>query len=93
MSIVYNFLCKQTSTYVVGIFASTFIFERSFDLLAEGLFESHNKGVSVLDVAHNLDTSLHNNNISFSHLTPSHRRNCGRTSSTSTNRGDAAILR
>lgn len=52
MSFIYNLVCKQTSTYVVGIFASAFVFERTFDLIADGIFESHNKGVSVF--AHNL---------------------------------------
>lgn len=47
MSFIYNMVCKRTSTYVVGIFASVFVFERGFDLIADGIFESHNKGVSI----------------------------------------------
>lgn len=47
MSFIYNLVCKRTSTYVVGIFASVFVFERGFDLVADGIFETHNKGVSI----------------------------------------------
>lgn len=66
MSFIYNLVCKQTSTYVVGIFASAFVFERTFDLVADSIFESHNKGVSV-SVEHITITtnSLHNNNTRF----------------------------
>lgn len=46
MSFLYNMVFKRTSTYVVGIFASVFFFERTFDLAADSIFESHNKGVS-----------------------------------------------
>lgn len=46
MSAIYNLLCKRTSTYVVGIMASVFFFERGFDLSADTIFESYNKGVS-----------------------------------------------
>lgn len=43
---------KRTSTYVVGIVASVFFFERGFDVAADAIFENHNKGVS--DSRHNL---------------------------------------
>lgn len=46
MKAIYNIFMKRTSTYAVAIAASVFFFERGFDLVADGLFESHNKGVS-----------------------------------------------
>lgn len=46
MSAFYNLICKRTSTYAVGIIASVFFFERGFDMAADGIFESYNKGVS-----------------------------------------------
>jgi ubiquinol-cytochrome c reductase subunit 9 len=42
---LYNLVFKRTSTYAVAIMASVFIFERSFDLVAENIFYSANKGV------------------------------------------------
>lgn len=45
MSFLYNLVFKRTSTYVVGIVASVFFFERGFDVVADGIFENHNKGV------------------------------------------------
>lgn len=45
MKAVYNLFMKRTSTYVVGIMASVFFFERGFDVLADTIFETHNKGV------------------------------------------------
>lgn len=62
MSFIYNLLCKRTSTYVVGIFASVFVFERAFDMVADGIFESHNKGVRfwelILTTKHNLSITI-----------------------------------
>lgn len=46
MKFLYNNVLKRTSTYFVGIMASVFFFERAFDLGADSLFESHNRGVS-----------------------------------------------
>jgi hypothetical protein len=48
MKAVYNLFMKRTSTYAVAILGSVFFFDRGFDLLADGLFESTNKGVSFL---------------------------------------------
>lgn len=45
MKALYNLVFKRTSTYAVGIIASAFFFERAFDLGAETLFYSVNKGV------------------------------------------------
>lgn len=47
MKALYNLVFKRTSTYAVGIMASVFIFERAFDLAAENIFHSANKGVSL----------------------------------------------
>lgn len=46
MKAIYNFLMKRTSTYAVVIVGSVFFFERGFDVFADTLFESTNKGVS-----------------------------------------------
>lgn len=45
MKAAYNLIFKRTSTYAIGIMASVFIFERAFDMAAEGIFFSANKGV------------------------------------------------
>lgn len=45
MSFLYNLVFKRTSTYVVGIVASVFFFERGFDVAADAIFDNHNKGV------------------------------------------------
>lgn len=39
---------KRTSTMAVAVAGGTFFFERTFDLLSNSLFESINKGVSIL---------------------------------------------
>jgi ubiquinol-cytochrome c reductase subunit 9 len=43
---LYNIIFKRTSTYAVAIMASVFIFERSFDMISEGIFHNANQGVS-----------------------------------------------
>ncbi|KAI4493624.1 hypothetical protein M0804_001800 [Polistes exclamans] len=43
---LYNIFLKRSSTYVITIIGGTFIFERTFDLASNKLFESINKGVS-----------------------------------------------
>jgi hypothetical protein len=48
MKAVYNLFMKRTSTYAVAIVGSVFFFERGFDLIADSIFEGHNKGVSLL---------------------------------------------
>jgi hypothetical protein len=47
MKAIYNLFMKRTSTYAVAIMGSVFFFERGFDVIADGIFESTNKGVSV----------------------------------------------
>ncbi|XP_055374852.1 cytochrome b-c1 complex subunit 9 [Condylostylus longicornis] len=49
---LYNILFKRTSTYAVGIVASVFFFERTFDLAAESIFTSVNKGKLWEDIKH-----------------------------------------
>lgn len=46
MKAIYNLVFKRTSTYVVGIMASVFFFERAFDMGSEACFNNVNKGVS-----------------------------------------------
>jgi len=41
---IYDILFKRTSAYAVGIIASAFFFERTFDLVSETIFTSANKG-------------------------------------------------
>lgn len=45
MKAIYNLVFKRTSTYVVGIMASVFFFERAFDMGSEACFNNVNKGV------------------------------------------------
>ncbi|XP_037050022.1 cytochrome b-c1 complex subunit 9 [Bradysia coprophila] len=52
MSFLYNLVFKRTSTFAVGILASVFFFERGFDVAADALFESHNKGKLWNDIKH-----------------------------------------
>ncbi|CAO1356441.1 unnamed protein product [Diamesa hyperborea] len=44
MKAIYNLVFKRTSTYVVGIMASVFFFERAFDMGSEACFNNVNKG-------------------------------------------------
>lgn len=45
MKVIYNAVFKRTSTYAIGILASVFFFERAFDIAADSIFESANRGV------------------------------------------------
>lgn len=47
MGALYNLVFKRTSTFAVAIMGSVFFFERGFDLAADSIFESVNKGVSI----------------------------------------------
>lgn len=44
----YNLVLKRTSTFTVAVLATAFIFERGFDMASEKIFDTVNKGVSVL---------------------------------------------
>lgn len=44
---VYNLLFKRQSTFMVTIIASAFVFERTFDIVSDGIFRNRNKGVSI----------------------------------------------
>lgn len=72
MKVLYNTLFKRTSTFAVGIMASAFFFERSFDLISEQIFESTNKGVSSQCLT--LCKLLKNNkcNLSFAEIVEGH---------------------
>lgn len=48
MKVVYNALFKRTSTFALGILGSVFFFERGFDVVSESIFESCNRGVSII---------------------------------------------
>jgi len=43
---------KRTSTFVVGIVASVFFFERGFDVAADAIFDNYNKGKLWKDIQH-----------------------------------------
>lgn len=78
MKFVYDLLFRRTSTYFVGIMASVFFFERAFDLGSEAIYDNVNRGVSYI-MFRKLVRMFKSN-------PPSHFRNNGRTSNTSTNK-------
>lgn len=41
---LYNVVLRRTSTFTVVVLASAFAFERSFDLAADKIFDTINKG-------------------------------------------------
>ncbi|KAL6427475.1 hypothetical protein ACFW04_008769 [Cataglyphis niger] len=41
---LYNVVLRRTSTFTVVVLASAFIFERGFDLAADKIFDTINKG-------------------------------------------------
>jgi len=48
MKVIYNTLFKRTSTFAVAIIASAFFFERAIDVSSNMIFDSINKGVSII---------------------------------------------
>ncbi|XP_055856421.1 cytochrome b-c1 complex subunit 9 [Episyrphus balteatus] len=52
MKAIYNSLFKRSSTFAIAILASTFFFERSFDLAAESIFNNANRGKLWNDIKH-----------------------------------------
>ncbi|XP_034173056.1 ubiquinol-cytochrome C reductase complex subunit oxen [Osmia lignaria lignaria] len=52
-SAIYNLLFKRTSTVVVVILASSFVFERSVNVFSDKMFESINKGKLWKDIKDN----------------------------------------
>lgn len=44
---LYNFIFKRSSTFTIAIIASSFFFERAFDLISNEMFEQINKGVCI----------------------------------------------
>lgn len=65
---------KRTSTYAVAIMGSVFFFERGFDVIADSVFDSTNKGVSVESEKMIIQSS----EILHEFFNLSHFRNCGR---------------
>jgi ubiquinol-cytochrome c reductase subunit 9 len=47
MKALYDIVFKRTSTFAVGIVASVFFFERTFDMASDNIFRSINRGVSI----------------------------------------------
>ncbi|KAM0725673.1 Cytochrome b-c1 complex subunit 9 [Formica fusca] len=41
---LYNVVLRRTSSFAVVVLASTFVFERGFDLAADQIFDTINKG-------------------------------------------------
>ncbi|PBC33456.1 cytochrome b-c1 complex subunit 9 [Apis cerana] len=47
---LYNFIFKRSSTFTIAIIASSFFFERAFDLISNEMFEQINKGKLWKDI-------------------------------------------
>lgn len=45
-TVAYNAVFKRTSTFLVAVATSAFVFERTVDVLTNTIFDSHNRGVS-----------------------------------------------
>ncbi|XP_055902469.1 cytochrome b-c1 complex subunit 9 [Eupeodes corollae] len=56
MKAIYNSLFKRSSTFAVVILASTFFFERSFDMASEAIFTSANRGKLWNDIKHKYES-------------------------------------
>ncbi|NP_001161451.1 cytochrome b-c1 complex subunit 9 [Nasonia vitripennis] len=48
----YNIFLKRSSTFMVTIIGSAFFFERTFDIAADQIFRSINKGKLWDDIKH-----------------------------------------
>lgn len=46
MKAAYDLVFKRTSTFAAAIVFSAFIFERTFDIGADYIFDTYNKGVT-----------------------------------------------
>ncbi|XP_029156608.1 cytochrome b-c1 complex subunit 9 [Nylanderia fulva] len=49
---LYNVVLRRTSTFTLVVLASAFVFERSFDVAADKIFETINKGKLWKDIKH-----------------------------------------
>ncbi|XP_070164819.1 cytochrome b-c1 complex subunit 9 [Polyergus mexicanus] len=47
---LYNVFLRRTSTFTVVVIASAFVFERAFDLAADQIFDTINKGKLWKDI-------------------------------------------
>ena len=45
---IYNAIFKRTSTFMLTIVATAFVFERSVDLAADAIYDSINRGVCLI---------------------------------------------
>lgn len=62
-STIYNVFLRRTSTFIVTIMASAFVFERTFDIAADTIFENLNKGVCILKISVKFNYKNLNNNL------------------------------
>ncbi|KDR07324.1 Cytochrome b-c1 complex subunit 9 [Zootermopsis nevadensis] len=53
---VYNSLFRRTSTFAATIMVGAFLFERTFDITSEYIFESINRGKLWKDIKHNYES-------------------------------------
>lgn len=44
---LYNLVLRRTSTFTLAVLVSAFVFERGFDLAADKIFDTVNKGVNI----------------------------------------------
>ncbi|EFN84889.1 cytochrome b-c1 complex subunit 9 [Harpegnathos saltator] len=49
---LYNLVLRRTSTYTLAILVTAFMFERGFDVAADKIFDSINKGKQWNDIKH-----------------------------------------
>ncbi|XP_012528498.1 cytochrome b-c1 complex subunit 9 [Monomorium pharaonis] len=49
---LYNLVLKRTSTFTIAVLASAFVFERAFDVAADEIFDTINKGKLWKDIKH-----------------------------------------
>ncbi|XP_026673845.1 cytochrome b-c1 complex subunit 9-like [Ceratina calcarata] len=49
---LYNIIFKRSSTFVLAILATSFIFERGLDVVTDSIFDSVNRGKQWKDIKH-----------------------------------------
>ncbi|XP_076750924.1 ubiquinol-cytochrome C reductase complex subunit oxen [Xylocopa sonorina] len=52
---LYNSVLKRSSTFTVAILFGSFVYERTLDLVTDGIFEWVNKGKLWNDIKHNYE--------------------------------------
>ncbi|KAK3933397.1 Cytochrome b-c1 complex subunit 9 [Frankliniella fusca] len=53
---LYELLFKRTSTLALTVVVGAFVFERSFDVLIDGIFDKINEGKQWKDIKKNYET-------------------------------------